>query len=112
MTTPPPVTPPVAPPVSPANPYGGRGTNTLAILALVASFVLPPAGIVLGALGLGEIKRTGEEGRGLALAGLWIGIVFSVIIVLFIALWAGMFFWMMSIFATISTTLPSSVPNA
>lgn len=109
MTSPLPVPPPVAPAT---NQYAGRGTNILAILALVASFLIPPAGIVLGAVALKEIARTGQEGRGLALAGLWIGIVISALVLLFIALWLGIFFWVMSFFTTLSTTLPSSVPNA
>src|SRR4051812_4711247 len=40
-------------------------TNVLAIVALVSSFFIPVAGIVCGHLALGQIKRTGENGRGL-----------------------------------------------
>jgi hypothetical protein len=29
---------------------------------------------VFGVIALDQIKRTGEEGRGLALAGIWIGV--------------------------------------
>lgn len=114
MTTPNPTgtTPPAAAPAAPPPPYAGRGTSTLAILALVLSFVIPPAGIVLGALALKDLERTGEEGRGLALAGLWIGIVLTAIIVLFIIIWVGMFIWMMSLFGTIATTVSTTVPNA
>ncbi len=114
MTTPQPVTPPAQPQLPPPPPsqYPARGTNTLAILALVASFVIAPAGIVLGAIALQEIRRTGEEGRGLALAGLWIGIVFCAVILIFVIVWFGFFLWMMSFFSTLSTTLPSSIPNA
>ena len=73
-------------------PYGYPGyaypvrqsTNTLAILALVFAFVCAPAAIVMGALARGQIRRTGEEGMGLATAGLVIGIVFTVIGVIWI----------------------------
>jgi len=88
--TPPPAAP-SAPPVYPA--YGQQPaaagyyappTNTLAIVALVLGFVVPLGGIICGHLALGQIKRTGEGGRGLALAGLILGYVFTAIIVLYI----------------------------
>jgi hypothetical protein len=64
-------------------------TNTLAIIAFVASFFISIVGIVLGHIALSQIKTTGEGGRGLAIAALVIGYVsvaFSVIfVVAFIA---------------------------
>lgn len=66
-------------------PYAaGPTTNTLAIIALIAAFVFPPAGIVCGHIALGQIKTTGEAGRGLALAGVIIGYVWAALIVLII----------------------------
>lgn len=50
-------------------------TNTLAIASLVCSFLFAPLGILFGHLSLSEIKKTGEQGRGLAIAGLVIGYV-------------------------------------
>jgi len=61
-------------------------TNVLAIVALVSAFFIPIAGVVCGHIALGQIKRTGENGRGLALAGLIIGYVFTALIVLLIVL--------------------------
>lgn len=63
--------------------YPKRGTNVLAILALVFAFVCSPVGIVLGAIGLNQVKRTGEEGRGIAIAGLVLSVVFTLLAVLF-----------------------------
>jgi hypothetical protein len=63
--------------------YGGYpyppqpGTNTMAILALVLAFVCAPAAIVLGVLARKQIRRTGEQGWGLATAGFVCGIVFT-----------------------------------
>lgn len=64
-------------------PRGGMGTttaattNTLAIVAFV--LVLTPAtfilGIVFAHVSLGQIRRSGSRGRGLAIATLWIGYV-------------------------------------
>ena len=48
-------------------------TNVLAIVALATSFVVGLVGIICGHVALGQIKRTGEKGRGLALAGTIIG---------------------------------------
>jgi hypothetical protein len=45
----------------------------MAIAALVLVFVFYPIGIVLGHVARGQIKRTGEGGRGLATAALVIG---------------------------------------
>lgn len=55
-----------------------RPTNSLAIAALVCSLLLAPLGIVLGHVSLSQIKRSGEEGRGFAIAGLAIGYLFTV----------------------------------
>lgn len=48
-------------------------TNTLAIVALISSFFISLLGVILGHVALGQIKRTGESGRGLAIAALVIG---------------------------------------
>ena len=60
-------------------PYGPRPTNTLAIVSLVCAFVIAPLGIVFGHISLSQIKRSGEDGRGLAIAGLVLGYVITVL---------------------------------
>jgi hypothetical protein len=69
-------------------PAAGTGprTNTLAIVALIAAFVFPIAGIIVGHIALGQIKRTGEAGHGLALWGTILGYVFTVVYILIIIL--------------------------
>jgi hypothetical protein len=79
----------------PGQPYGypqpALGTNGLAIAALVCSLagivtcISAPVGIVLGAVALSQIKKTGQAGRGMALAGLWIGIVLTALFVIGVA---------------------------
>jgi hypothetical protein len=59
-------------------------TNGLAIGALVAAIVFAPVGIVLGVMARKQIRETGEEGDGLALAGIIIGGIVSAIYVLMI----------------------------
>jgi peptidyl-prolyl cis-trans isomerase B (cyclophilin B) len=61
-------------------------TNGLAIAALISSFFVSVLGIILGFVALNQIKKTGEDGRGLALAGIIIGFVAVGITVLVIIL--------------------------
>ncbi|WP_232498009.1 DUF4190 domain-containing protein [Agromyces humatus] len=77
----------------PAPAYGqpaGAKTNVLAIISLIASiaaFVILPfigsiAGVICGHIALSQIKKTGEQGRGMAVAGLivgYVGIVLAII---------------------------------
>lgn len=70
--------------------------NSFAVLSLVVAAILAPAGIPLAIIALRQITRTGGRGRGLALAGLWIGIVVTVIYLVAFAIVAvvvGWSFW-------------------
>jgi peptidyl-prolyl cis-trans isomerase B (cyclophilin B) len=58
----------------------------LAVVALVCAFVFAPLGILFGHISLSQIKRSGEEGRGLAIAGLVIGYLVTALAVLVIVL--------------------------
>jgi hypothetical protein len=68
-------------------PYGdysaGTRTNGLAIASLVCSLgglvtcISAPVGIVLGHVARRQIRESGEEGAGLATAGLVVGYVFT-----------------------------------
>jgi hypothetical protein len=64
-----------------------RPTNTMAILALVMAFVFAPAGLILGIVARRQIRQTGEDGDGLALAGIIVGGIVTAIFVFFIVLW-------------------------
>ena len=68
-------------------PVYGRPTNTMAILALVMAFTFAPAGLVLGIIARRQIRRTGEDGDGLALAGIIVGGIVTAIFVFFVVLW-------------------------
>ena len=63
-------------------PVYGRPTNTMAILALVMAFVFAPAGLILGIVARRQIRQTGEDGDGLALAGIIVGGIATAIFVL------------------------------
>lgn len=78
-------------------------TNTLSIIALVSAFVLPfIVPVVLGHISLSQIKRTGEGGRGLALAAVIIGYVE-------IAAWVLFFIFLIAVigFAAATSTYSS-----
>ncbi|WP_353826768.1 DUF4190 domain-containing protein [Agromyces sp. SYSU T0242] len=98
QNVPPPPPPPApaaqpAPPAPPAQPapasqpapaYGGapsyatppeQKTNILAIVSLVSAFFISLVAIITGHIALSQIKKTGEQGRGLAIAGLVIGYI-------------------------------------
>lgn len=71
-----------------------RQTNGMAIAALIAAFLFSPAGIVLGVVARKQIRRTGEEGWGMATAGLIIGVVLTVLWVLAVVLWVVLVVWL------------------
>jgi heme A synthase len=74
MTVPTP--PPPAPFEGSYVPYAAQApsrTNVLAIVSLVTAFFVSLAAIITGHIALAQIKRTGEKGRGLALAGVILG---------------------------------------
>lgn len=86
--------PPPPPPPGPGGPYGygpytypgymPRKTNGLAIASLICSICgflcLIPAvlGVIFGFVSLAQIKREGAYGRGMAIAGAVIGILWLV----------------------------------
>ncbi|MBC7441837.1 MAG: DUF4190 domain-containing protein [Ramlibacter sp.] len=113
MTDPtlPPVNPPMfQPPAAPANsapgapqaqpapaygqnaaysqPYAQQGApqkyNVLAIISLVTALLsISLAAIITGHIALSQIGKTGDKGRGLAIAGLiigYVGLLFSIIV--------------------------------
>ena len=95
---------PPAPPAQPAPSYGSapaydagtpsyasapatQKTNVLAIVSLVSSFFISIVGIITGHIALSQIKKTGEQGRGLAIAGLIIGYIGLVVGIIVAIVW-------------------------
>jgi len=80
-------------------PYAAYGpqtrTNSLAIASLVCSLaglvtcISAPVGIVLGHIAKRQIRQTGEQGEGLANAGLWVGYILTVLGALLFIGWLG-----------------------
>ena len=62
-----------------------RPSNAMSIASLVCAFLFAPLGIVFGHISLSQIKRTGEDGRGLAIAGLIISYVWLALIAVVVA---------------------------
>jgi hypothetical protein len=59
----------------------------MAILALVMAFVFAPAGLVLGLIARKQIRQTGEDGAGLALAGIIVGGIATALFALLVVVW-------------------------
>ena len=111
-TTPPPA-PPAAPAAEPAYPAYGQTpapgyyappTNTLAIVAMVLSLaglltgITAIVGAILGHVAMGQIKRTGEGGRPLALTAIIAGWIITGLGVLIVV---GMIIFYVVLFATV-----------
>jgi hypothetical protein len=111
-TTPPPA-PPAAPAAEPAYPAYGQTpapgyyappTNTLAIVAMVLSLaglltgITAIVGAILGHVAMGQIKRTGEGGRPLALTAIIAGWIITGLGVLILV---GMIIFYVVLFATV-----------
>ena len=99
MTQPPPYHPP--PPPHYGAPYGPGPypypapppTNGMAIASLICAFLFAPLGIVFGHLSLSQIKKSGEEGRGLAIAGLVISYLVTVATIVAVIVGVMFFSW-------------------
>jgi peptidyl-prolyl cis-trans isomerase B (cyclophilin B) len=81
VSTPPPYGGYPPPPYPSVAPYGyppPRPTNGFAVASLICAFLAAPLGIIFGHVSLSQIKRTGEDGRGLAIAGLIIGYLVTI----------------------------------
>ena len=91
-----------------AQPYPGygqpypapRGTNTMAILALVFGILVAPLGLVFGFVARSQIKKTGEDGDGLALAGIIIGGIFTLLFIAYIV-------FIIIFFAAVASSVPT-----
>ncbi|MUL85854.1 MULTISPECIES: sensor domain-containing protein [unclassified Mycolicibacterium] len=84
----PPGQPPYAgPPMAPLAPPPDE-VNSLATLSVVFAFLFAPAGVVLGHLGLSQIKRTGQRGRDRALVGLTLSYAVILLVVVGLVVWS------------------------
>ena len=88
----------------------GRRTNSLAIVALccaIGQIIAGPfagiAAIVLGVMSLKQIEVSGEDGRGMAMTGLVLGIVGLILFVLLLV-------FVIALFHSI-TTQPAAEPK-
>jgi uncharacterized protein DUF4190 len=65
-----------------APPYAPRPTNVMAVLSLVLAFLFPPAGVIVGLVARSQLKKSDEQGEGLATAGIILSAVFTAAIAL------------------------------
>jgi protein-disulfide isomerase len=81
---------------APGNGYVGAPvaprTNTMSIVSLITGFFCSIAAVITGHLALGQIRRTGEAGKGLAITGLvlgYLGLVAGTLALIFAVLFAA-----------------------
>jgi hypothetical protein len=55
--------------------------NVLSILGFIFAFIIPPVGFILGIVALVHINKTGEKGKGLAIAAVVLGAIFFFILI-------------------------------
>jgi hypothetical protein len=58
--------------------------NTLSIVGFILAFIIPPVGFILGIIALSHINKTGEKGKGLAIAAIVLGAIFFLFLVLMV----------------------------
>lgn len=61
-----------------------KQTNGCAIAGLVLAFFMPLIGLILSIVGLAKVKSCGGEGKGLAIAGLVLSILFIVLYIVIV----------------------------
>ena len=90
-------------PVAGGYPPARTETNGMAIGALVCSIaglatcaLSSVVGVVLGIIALNQIKRTGQQGRGMALAGVVIGGVVTALVVIGLIVYVIFFVWLVN----------------
>ena len=73
----------------------------MALLALSFGILIAPLGLVFGFVARSQIKRTGEDGDGLALAGIIIGGIFTLLFIAYIV-------FIVIFFAALANSVPYS----
>lgn len=56
--------------------------NTMALLSFIFAFILSPLGVVFGIIALRQIKKTDENGKGFAIAGIVISLLYLIALTL------------------------------
>lgn len=82
--------------------------NALSIVAFVLAFVVPVGAIVCGHIALAQLRTSGEQGHGLALAGTIIGYAATGMAVLFVLVWFGVLLASFGAFFGVLAHLPST----
>ncbi|WP_433330887.1 DUF4190 domain-containing protein [Spirillospora sp. CA-294931] len=75
-----------------APPTNGMATTSMVcgIVGILLCGIASPFAVIFGHVALGQIKRTGEGGHGMAVAGLILGYIVTVIWVLILLFYVGL----------------------
>lgn len=70
-------------------------SNTMALVGFVMSFFNCTIGLILSIIGMNQIKKTGEPGKGFALAGIIISSISLVFTIIFVIVYFALIFGLM-----------------
>ena len=70
-------------------PAQSSGSNVFAILGFIFAFVAAPLGLIFSIIGLVKAKQIGGKQKGLAIAGLILSIIFTVVWIIYAVVIAG-----------------------
>ena len=73
-------------PPSAHNPQATGDSNTIAIVGLILAFLIPLAGLICSIIGLKKAKEMGDKNKGVAIAGIIVSVVFSLLVFVQLAL--------------------------
>jgi uncharacterized membrane protein YbaN (DUF454 family) len=59
-----------------------KSTEPLAIIGLILSILLPPLGLILSILAFQRIKRNGSDGKTMAIIGIVVGAIPTVLFII------------------------------
>lgn len=68
-----------APTDSPTPPSPTAKTNTLSVVGLVLAFFIPLIGLICSIIGLSQVKKRKEKGRGIAIAGIISSVIVGIL---------------------------------
>ncbi|MBT3465208.1 DUF4190 domain-containing protein [archaeon] len=67
----------------------------MAIIAFVSTFVVPLLGLILGFIAIGQIKKSGEKGKGFAIAAIVINLIGVLVMIAFFGVGMVAYFGML-----------------
>lgn len=88
-----------------------RPVSSLAILGLIFAFLLAPLGFIFSLLALSDVKKENKRGKGLAIAGVILSVLNTIISILLTVFLLGGMYQVMSNAASYAPTSSASISS-